>query len=79
VTAEQENALATVRDAKADLAKQSRELIDARTKLDRRKRYGQKMFENKRVPLIIAQARKRQAQVSAGKLALNHIGKVDDA
>ncbi|GAA3167580.1 hypothetical protein GCM10020255_054050 [Rhodococcus baikonurensis] len=79
VTAEQENALATVRDAKADLAKQSRELIDARTKLDRRKRYGQKMFENKRVPLIIAQERKRQAQVSAGKLALNHIGKVDEA
>ena len=65
VTAEQENALATVRDAKADLAKQSRELIDARTKLDRRKRYGQKMFENKRMPPIIAQTRKRQAQVSA--------------
>lgn len=79
VTAEQENALATVRDAKADLAKQSRELIDARTKLDRRKRYGQKMFENKRMPPIIAQTRKRQAQVSAGKLALNHIGKVDEA
>ncbi len=37
------------------------------------------MFENKRMPPIIAQTRKRQAQVSAGKLALNHIGKVDEA
>lgn len=79
VTAEQENALAAVRDAKTDLAKQSRELIDARTKLDRRKRYGQKMIENKRMPPIIAQTRKRQAQVSAGKLTVNHLGKVDDA
>lgn len=79
VTAEQENALAAVRDAKSDLAKQNRELIDARIKLDRRKRYGQKMLDEKRLPPILAQTRKRRAEVSAGKLSVNHIGKVDDA
>lgn len=79
VAAEQENALATVRDAKSDLARQSRELVEARIKLDHRKRYGQKMFENKRVAPILAQTRKRRAQVSAGKLSVNHIGKVDEA
>lgn len=78
-TAEQENALAAVRDAKTDLAKQNRELIEARTKLDRRKRYGQKIQDEKRLPPILAQTRKRKAEVSAGKLSVNHIGKVDDA
>ncbi|MCJ0901998.1 ABC-F family ATP-binding cassette domain-containing protein [Rhodococcus sp. ARC_M6] len=79
VAAEQENAQAAVRDAKTDLAKQSRELIETRIKLDRRKRYGQKMLDEKRLPPILAQTRKRKAEVSAGKLAVSHTGKVDDA
>ncbi|MEU2005618.1 ABC-F family ATP-binding cassette domain-containing protein [Rhodococcus sp. NPDC019627] len=79
VEAEQEAALAAVRDARGDVQKQKRELAEARVKLDRRKRYGQKMFETKREPKIVMGMRKRQAQESAGKLRNNHIAKVDEA
>lgn len=79
VDAEQEAARAALHDAKNDVRKQERELIEARTKIDRRARYGKKMFEQKREPKIVMGARKRAAQVSAGKLRNNHIEKVDDA
>lgn len=79
VAAEQASAEAAVRDARTDVQKQKRELVDARIKLDRRKRYGQKMFDTKREPKIIMNMRKRQAEVSAGKLRNNHIAKVDEA
>lgn len=79
VEQEQEVARAAIRDARSDVRKQSRELVEARIKLDRRKRYGQKMFENKREPKIVMGERKRQAEVSAGKLRNNHLEKVQDA
>ncbi|MCM6774669.1 ATP-binding cassette domain-containing protein [Nocardia sp. CDC159] len=79
VEAEQEAARAAVRDARSDVRKQARELVEARIKLDRRKRYGQKMYEQKREPKIVMQERKRQAQVSAGKLRNSHIAKVEEA
>ncbi|MEU1950275.1 ABC-F family ATP-binding cassette domain-containing protein [Nocardia rhamnosiphila] len=79
VEQEQETARAAVREARSDVRKQSRELVQARIKLDRRQRYGQKMFENKREPKIIMGQRKRQAQVAAGKLRNNHLEKVEDA
>ena len=67
VTTEQEAAQRTVRAAESDVRKQKRELAEALTKLDRRKRYGQKMWDTKREPKIVMSARKRAAQVSAGK------------
>lgn len=79
VDAEQEAARAALHDAKNDARKQERELIEARTKLDRRARYGKKMAEQKREPKIVMGNRKRAAQVSAGKLRNNHLEKVDDA
>ncbi|MBY6412953.1 ABC-F family ATP-binding cassette domain-containing protein [Rhodococcus sp. BP-252] len=79
VVAEQEAARAAVHDAKNDVRKQERELIEARTKLDRRARYGKKMNEQKREPKIVMGNRKRAAQVSAGKLRGNHLDKVSDA
>ncbi|PSR69887.1 ABC transporter [Nocardia sp. MDA0666] len=79
VEAEQEAARAAIRDARSDVRKQSRELVEARIKLDRRLRYGQKMWDTKREPKIVMAERKRQAQVSAGKLRNNHIAKVDEA
>ncbi|QIH99293.1 ABC-F family ATP-binding cassette domain-containing protein [Rhodococcoides fascians A21d2] len=79
IDAEQDAARATVRDAKNDVRKQERELIDTRIKLDRRLRYGQKMEEQKRVPSILAGRRKRAAQESAGKLRGTHTDRVDDA
>ncbi len=79
IEAEQEVARAAIRDARSDVRKQARELVETRIKLDRRARYGQKMFENKREPKIVMGARKRAAQVSAGKLRNNHIDKLDTA
>ncbi|WP_330286469.1 ABC-F family ATP-binding cassette domain-containing protein [Streptomyces sp. NBC_00576] len=69
---EQEAAERMVRVAEADLKKQKRELVDAQVKLARRKKYGQKMFEQKREPKIVMGARKRSAQESAGKHRIMH-------
>ncbi|MGO4612877.1 ATP-binding cassette domain-containing protein [Nocardia sp. 2YAB30] len=79
IEAEQEAAKAAIRDARGDVRKQARELIEARIKLDRRQRYGQKMRDQKREPKIVMGERKRQAQVSAGKLRNSHIEKLDTA
>ncbi|WP_067722685.1 ABC-F family ATP-binding cassette domain-containing protein [Nocardia yamanashiensis] len=79
VAAEQEAARAAVRDARGDVRRQARELVETRIKLDRRLRYGQKMWDRKREPKVVMSERKRQAQVSAGKLRNNHIGKLEDA
>ncbi len=64
---EQEAAERAVRSAEADVRRQEREMIAAQIKLDRRARYGQKMWDSKREPKIVMGARKRAAQVSAGK------------
>ncbi|MDQ1034931.1 ATPase subunit of ABC transporter with duplicated ATPase domains [Streptomyces sp. V3I8] len=83
---EQEAAERMVRVAGSDLKKQKRELADAQVKLARRKRYGQKMFEQKREPKIVMGARRRAAQESAGKHRIMHEerlaeakGRLDDA
>lgn len=79
VAAEQEAAERAVRVAEGDVRKQKRELADARIKLDRRKRYGKKMEEQKREPKIVMGARKREAQVSAGKHRNLHIQRLEGA
>ncbi|WP_280403303.1 ABC-F family ATP-binding cassette domain-containing protein [Nocardia brasiliensis] len=79
IEAEQKAARAAIRDARSDVRKQARELVEAHIKLDRRLRYGQKMWDQKREPKIIMAERKRQAQVSAGKLRNNHIDKLETA
>ncbi|MFE9998113.1 ABC-F family ATP-binding cassette domain-containing protein [Streptomyces avermitilis] len=76
---EQEAAERMVRVAESDLKKQKRELIDAQVKLARRKRYGQKMFEQKREPKIVMGARKRAAQESAGKHRILHEERLAEA
>jgi ATPase subunit of ABC transporter with duplicated ATPase domains len=76
---EQEAAERMVRVAEADLKKQKRDLVDAQVKLARRKRYGQKMFEQKREPKIVMGARKRAAQESAGKHRIMHEEKLTEA
>ncbi|HEX2773851.1 MAG TPA: ATP-binding cassette domain-containing protein, partial [Micromonosporaceae bacterium] len=73
VAVEQEAAERVVRAAESDVRRQQRDLIEARTKLDRRRRYGQKMADNKREPKIVMGARKRQAQVFAGKHRTMHL------
>jgi ATPase subunit of ABC transporter with duplicated ATPase domains len=79
LAAEQEAAERMVRVAESDLKKQKRELIDAQVKLARRRRYGQKMAEQKREPKIVMGARKRSAQESAGKHRLLHEGRLSEA
>ena len=79
VAVEQEAAERAVRSADADVQRQQRELIEARIKLDRRLRYAQKMQDTNRVPKILANERKRQAQVSAGKLRTGHVDRLDEA
>ncbi|MGW0823418.1 ABC-F family ATP-binding cassette domain-containing protein [Streptomyces sp. NPDC002845] len=76
---EQEAAERMVRVAEADMKKQKRELIESQVKLARRKRYGQKMYEQKREPKIVMGARKRAAQVSAGKHRIMHEEKLAEA
>src|SRR5690349_10818112 len=76
---EQEAAERMVRVAEADLKKQKRELVDAQVKLARRKRYGQKMFDQKREPKIVMGARKRAAQESAGKHRIMHEERLAEA
>src|SRR5262245_64363982 len=79
VAMEQEAAERAVRSAESDVQRQERALIGARIKLDRRLRYGQKMQDTKRMPKILANERKRQAQVSAGKLRTGHVDRLDEA
>lgn len=57
-----------LRTAEQNLKTEKRQRIEAETKLSRRKRFGNKAFENKREPKMIMNLRKQQAQVSAGKL-----------
>jgi ATPase subunit of ABC transporter with duplicated ATPase domains len=79
VAVEQEAARRLVRTAASDVQRQQRELRDARIKLDRRRRYGQKMWDQKREPKIIMGARKRQAEVAAGKHRGMQIEKLEQA
>jgi len=75
----QEAARRAARTADSDLRKQQRELIEARTRLDRRRRYGQKIQDSGSQPRIVMGARKRAAQVSAGKHRIMHDQKVQQA
>ncbi|HZA05243.1 MAG TPA: ATP-binding cassette domain-containing protein [Propionibacteriaceae bacterium] len=74
---EQEAATRSVRTAKQDLRRQERELAEARVRLDRRQRYARSQADN--VPKIVAGAKKRAAQVSAGKLRGGHEADVAEA
>lgn len=76
---EQDAAERMVRVAEADFRKQKRELVDAQVKLAHRRRYGQKMYDQKREPKIIMQARRRSAQESAGKHRILHEERLTEA
>ncbi|MGX9885257.1 ABC-F family ATP-binding cassette domain-containing protein [Streptomyces sp. NPDC002276] len=76
---EQDAAERMVRVAESDFRKQKRELVDAQVKLARRKRYGQKMNDQKREPKIVMGARKRSAQESAGKHRILHEERLTEA
>jgi ATPase subunit of ABC transporter with duplicated ATPase domains len=66
VAAEQEVAAARVRTARSDLRSARRELVETRTRSARRARVGRRAARGS-MPRIVAGARKRQAQESAGR------------
>jgi ATPase subunit of ABC transporter with duplicated ATPase domains len=79
LAAEQDTAQRLVRVAEADVRRERRELIEARTKLARRVRYADTDHANKRRPKIVMNARRQEAQVSAGKLRIGHEQRLDAA
>ena len=68
IATEQEAAGRALRSAEADVRRQKREWEETQVKLARRQRHSRKMDAERRAPKIIAGARKRAAQESAGKL-----------
>ena len=66
--AEQENAAQAVADAKKAMAKEKRQRIELETKIARRNRAGKKKAET--LPPIVANAYKRRAEESAGRLRI---------
>jgi len=79
LAAEQEAAQRMVRVAEAELKREKRQFVEAQVALSKRKRYADKDFANKRRPKAIMNARKSEAQVSAGKYRIMHGDKVDSA
>ena len=77
VAEEQRAAEQAVTAARNDVRRQQRDLADAQVVLARRKRYGDKMAES--LPRIVASAKKRAAQESAGKLKGTHQRRLEDA
>ena len=65
--------------ARADLRKQRNDRVEAERVLAQRKRYGKKMYENKREPRAVMKMRKREQQVSASKYRKVHDDRLDDA
>jgi ATPase subunit of ABC transporter with duplicated ATPase domains len=67
LAAEQAAAQQVVRAATADVRRERRDLADAQVKQARRDRQGRKVAESGSLPRIVASARKRHAQESAGR------------
>jgi ATPase subunit of ABC transporter with duplicated ATPase domains len=67
LAAEQAAAQRAVSAAAADVRRERRDVADAKVKQARRDRQGRKAAESGSMPRIVAQARKRHAQESAGR------------
>ncbi|MCG3041081.1 ATP-binding cassette domain-containing protein [Streptomyces sp. S1A] len=76
---EQEAAERAVRAARADVRRQKRDLVEAHDKLAGRMRQGRKAAATAGLPKIVAGARKRAAQVSAGKHRILHEERLEEA
>ncbi|HXP55823.1 MAG TPA: ABC-F family ATP-binding cassette domain-containing protein [Streptosporangiaceae bacterium] len=76
---ERDAAARAVRTAAADVRQQRRDLIDTQTKLAARERYGRQQQAAGGIPKIVAHARKRSAQESAGKLRGTQEQRLSDA
>jgi ATPase subunit of ABC transporter with duplicated ATPase domains len=79
LAAEREAADRAVRSAAADVRQQRRDLIDTQSKLAQRERYGRQQQAAGGQPRIVMSAKKRSAQVSAGKLRDTHEQRLSQA
>ncbi|MFC7344198.1 ABC-F family ATP-binding cassette domain-containing protein [Saccharopolyspora griseoalba] len=79
VAAEQQVAERLVRVAESDLKRQRRDLVAARTTLDRRRRYRQKRWNDKREPKVRMRKRQEDAEIAAGKYRIMHVQKLAEA
>ncbi|GAA4520432.1 ATP-binding cassette domain-containing protein [Actinoallomurus oryzae] len=79
VAIEQEAAGRMLRAAEADVRRQKRELEETQIKIARRQRNSRKMDLERRAPKIVAGAKKRSAQESAGKLRNLHQDRLGEA
>jgi ATPase subunit of ABC transporter with duplicated ATPase domains len=76
---QQEAAGRTLRAAEADVRRQKRELEETHVKLARRRRQGRRAAAEAGLPKIVAGARKRSAQESAGRLRGLHEERLAEA
>lgn len=76
---EQAAARQALRTAEQDVKRERRQRREAETKLARRQRYARTAFLNKRLPRVVANTRRFQAEESAGKLRGNLDQRVDAA
>ena len=79
LAAEQAAAERAVTAAAADVRRQQRDVVDAQVKQARRDRMGRKVAASGSLPRIVAHARKRAAQETAGKSRELHSERLDAA
>ncbi|MDT0416186.1 ABC-F family ATP-binding cassette domain-containing protein [Streptomyces sp. DSM 41982] len=79
VSAEREVAEKNVRHAEAELKREKREMQQARERAERRSGNAARNIKNAGLPKILAGARQRKAQESAGKAGNTHADRVGEA
>ncbi|MER8184749.1 ABC-F family ATP-binding cassette domain-containing protein [Kitasatospora sp. NPDC094015] len=79
VTAAQETAERLVRNAEADVRRQQRDLVEARTRLERSASYGKKRSVTRNDPKIMAGRFKTQGEETAGRLKGMHAERLGEA
>jgi ATPase subunit of ABC transporter with duplicated ATPase domains len=79
LAAEQAAAERAVSSAAADVRREQRDLVDAQVKQARHDRMGRKVAASGGLPRIVAYARKRAAQETAGRSRGLHAGRLDAA
>jgi len=79
LAAEQAAAERAVTAATADVRREHRDLVDAQVKQARRDRQGRRLAASGSIPKIVASARKRSAQETAGRSRELHAGRLQAA
>ena len=79
LAAEQETAERLVRNAAADVQRQKRDLVDARSRLERSAAYGKKKSASRNDPKILAGAFRNSAEATAGRIKGMHADRLSDA